>query len=285
MPVKNYKPKTSTLRHTKLEDRSKLNKDSGPKSLTVAKRKRAGRNNQGKITVRHRGGGYKRRIRKIDFKRDKFGVPAEVIDFYFDPNRTANLALLKYADGDKRYILSPKGLKKGDTVISDEKVDIVTGNAMKIKNIPSGTMVHCVESIPGSGAKYCRSAGQVMVVQGADPSGKYMQVKMPSSEVRLIHGDCMASIGQVGNEEKINVKLGKAGRKRNLGWRPTVRGMAMHAVQHPHGGGEGKGVVGGGHAGAKDIWGNRVGTKTRKNKRTDSFIVKRRRVKRRKNSW
>ncbi|MBD3329066.1 50S ribosomal protein L2 [Candidatus Dojkabacteria bacterium] len=285
MPVKKYKAKTSTLRHTKLEDRSKLNKGSGPRSLSVAKRKKAGRNNQGRITVRHRGGGYKRRIRKIDFKRDKFDVPAEVVDFYFDPNRSANLVLLQYSDGEKRYILAPKGIKKGDKVVSGETEDVIVGNAMKIKNVPSGTTVHCVENTPGSGAKYCRSAGQGMLVQGPDPSGKYMQVKMPSSEIRLIHGNCMATVGQVGNEESINVKLGKAGRKRNLGWRPAVRGMAMHAVQHPHGGGEGKGVIGGGYSGSKDIWGNRTGTKTRKNKRTDKFIIKRRRVKRKKDSW
>jgi large subunit ribosomal protein L2 len=277
MAIKTYKPKTSTLRGTKRVDRSHLEKDSGPKNLTVSKNQKAGRNNQGRITVRHRGGGFKRLVRKVDFKRDKFGIPAKVLGFYFDPNRSAHLALLQYEDGEKRYIIAPKGLKKGDTVVSGEKADILVGNAMYIKNIPTGTAVHCVENEIGRGAKFARSAGQSVVVQGIDQSGKYVQIKMPSSEIRLVPANAMATIGQVGNEENINIKLGKAGRKRNLGWRPTVRGMAMHAVQHPHGGGEGKGQVGGQ---AKDIWGNRIGKKTRKNKRTDKYIIKRRKVKR-----
>jgi large subunit ribosomal protein L2 len=277
MAIKTYKPKTSTLRATKLEDRSQLEKDSGPRKLTVAKNQKAGRNNQGKITVRHRGGGFKRRVRKVDFKREKFDIPAKVLGFYFDPNRSAHLALLQYEDGEKRYIIAPKRLKVGDTVVSSEKADILVGNAMQIKNIPSGTLVHCVENEVGRGAKFARSAGQAVTVQGIDPSGKYVQIKMPSSEIRLVPAEALATIGQVGNEERVNVNYGKAGRRRNLGWRPTVRGMAMHAVQHPHGGGEGKGQVGGQ---AKDIWGNRIGTKTRKNKRTDKYIVKRRKVKR-----
>ncbi|KUK77452.1 MAG: 50S ribosomal protein L2 [candidate division WS6 bacterium 34_10] len=277
MAIKTYKPKTSTLRATKLEDRSHLEKDSGPRKLTVAKNQKAGRNNQGKITVRHRGGGFKRRVRKVDFKREKFDIPAKVLGFYFDPNRSAHLALLQYEDGEKRYIIAPKRLKVGDTVVSSEKADILVGNAMQIKNIPSGTLVHCVENEVGRGAKFARSAGQAVTVQGIDPSGKYVQIKMPSSEIRLVPAEALATIGQVGNEERVNVNYGKAGRRRNLGWRPTVRGMAMHAVQHPHGGGEGKGQVGGQ---AKDIWGNRIGTKTRKNKRTDKYIVKRRKVKR-----
>ncbi len=278
MSVKSFKPKTSTLRGTKLGDRSGLEKKKGPRSLTIAKKQNAGRNSQGKVTVRHRGGGFKRRIRVVDFKREKYGVPAKVEGFYFDPNRTAFLALLQYADGEKRYIIAPRGIKVGDTLVSGEQVDVLPGNAMKIKNIPSGTSVHCVESIPGKGAAFGRSAGQVIVVQGIDPTGNFVQVKMPSGEIRLIYADCMATIGQVGNEDKVNVKLGKAGRKRNLGWRPTVRGMAMHAVEHPHGGGEGKGVIGGA---AKDLWGNRVGRRTRDNKRTEKFIIKRRRTKNR----
>lgn len=277
MAIKTYKPKTSTLRGTRLEDRSNLVKDGGPRSLTVSKNQKSGRNNQGKITVRHRGGGYRRRVRKIDFKREKFDIPAKVLGFYFDPNRSAHLALLQYTDGEKRYIIAPKGLKVGDTVVSGEKTDVLVGNAMYIKNVPSGTLVNCVENEVGRGARFARSAGQSVTVQGMDPSGKYVQIKMPSSEIRLVPANAMATIGQVGNEEKINVKLGKAGRRRNLGWRPAVRGMAMHAVQHPHGGGEGKGQVGGQ---AKDIWGNRIGTKTRKNKRTDKYIIRRRRVKR-----
>ncbi len=275
MAVKSFKPRTSTLRGTKLADRSMLVKSSGPKSLTLPKKKNSGRNNQGKITIRHRGGGEKRRIRIVDFKRNKFDVPAKVSGLYFDPNRSAHLALLVYADGDKRYILAPKGLEVGSQVISSEKADILVGNAMKIKNIPSGTTVHSVEIKPGKGAALGRSAGLGIYVQGPDTTGKYVQVVMPSGEIRLVHGDCMATVGTVGNEDSFNVKLGKAGRKIHLGLRPVVRGMAMHAVQHPHGGGEGKGVIGK----AKDIWGNRIGTRTRKNKTTDRFIIKRRRTK------
>ncbi|MCD4756314.1 50S ribosomal protein L2 [bacterium] len=276
MAVKSFKPTTSTLRGTKLEDRSALVKGHGPKKLSISKNQRAGRNNQGRITVRHRGGGFKRRVRIVDFKRDKFDIPAKVTGFYFDPNRTAHLALLQYADGEKRYIIAPKGLKVGDTVVSGEKTDILTGNAMYVKNIPSGTPVHCVENEVGRGARFGRSAGQIIIVQGIDSTGKYVQIKLPSGEIRLVPASAMATIGQVGNEDKVNVKLGKAGRRRNLGWRPAVRGMAMHAVQHPHGGGEGKGQVGGQ---AKDIWGNRIGTRTRRNKKTDKFIIRRRRTK------
>ncbi len=275
MAVRSFKATTSTRRGTKLEDRSYLEKDSGPRSLTLPKRKITGRNNQGKVTIRHRGGGAKRRMRIIDFKRDKFDIEAKVLGLYFDPNRTAHLALLQYVDGERRYIIAPKDIKAGDTVISGEKVDVLPGNAMRIKNIPSGTIVHCVESRVGMGASFGRSAGQEIVVQGIDPTGKYSQIKLSSGEIRLVPADAMATVGQVGNEDKLNVKLGKAGRKRNLGWRPVVRGMAMHAVEHPHGGGEGKGSIGE----AKDIWGNRIGTRTRKNKRTERYIIKRRRSK------
>lgn len=278
MSVKDFKPTTSTLRGTKLSDRSSLSKVGGPKFLTIRKKKKSGRNNLGRITVRHRGGGFKRRLRVVDFKRDKKDISAKILGFYFDPNRTAYLALLQYKDGEKRYIIAPRGLKIGDVVISGDKVDVLPGNAMKVENIPSGTIVHCVENVPGKGATFGRSAGQAIVVQGPDTTGKYVQLKMASGEIRLVYKDCMATIGQVGNEEKINVKLGKAGRKRNLGWRPTVRGMAMHAVQHPHGGGEGKGVIGGP---AKDIYGLRIGTRTRRNSRTEKFIIRRRRTKNR----
>ncbi len=273
MAVKRFKATTPSLRKTRLEDRSMLSKTAGPKSLMVHKKKITARNNQGKITVYHRGGEMKRRIRLVDFKRDKFGIPAEVAGFYFDPNRSSHLALLKYADGDKRYILAPRGLSIGDKVVSDEKADVLTGNAMQIRHIPSGTPVHCIESEPGMGAKYGRSAGQFIVVQGVDPTGKYVQVKMPSGEIRLVHGRAMATIGQIGNEDHMNVKLGKAGRSRRLGRRPVVRGLVMHPAQHPHGGGEGKGVIGGP---AKDRWGNKVGTRTRKNQRTNKYIIKRR---------
>ena len=274
--IKRFKAKTSSLRGTRLLDTSHLdsNKDI-PSKLLKTKKKNAGRNNTGRITVRHQGGGFKRKIRVIDMKRDKFGVKAKVAGIHFDPNRTAHLALLNYADGEKKLILAVKEMKVGDYVISDEKTDVIPGNAMLIKNIPSGTTVCCVENVPHQGAKYARSAGTSVVVQGIDPTGKYVQLKMPSGEIRLVGKECMATIGSICNEEKVNVKLGKAGRKRNLGVRPTVRGMAMHAVQHPHGGGEGKGVMGR----AKDIWGHRIGTRTRKNKRTDKFIIKGRKVK------
>ena len=276
MAIRSFKATTPTRRGTKLEDRSNLSKISGPRSLTIGKRQKSGRNNQGKITVRHRGGGVKRRIRIVDFKRNKLDVPAKVLGFFFDPNRTAHLALLQYADGEKRYIIAPRTLKIGDSIISSEKADILVGNAMQIQNIPSGTEVHCVENEVGRGARFGRSAGQVVIVQGRDATGKFVQIKMPSGEIRLVPSTAMATIGQVGNEDKLNVKLGKAGRRRNLGWRPTVRGMAMHAVQHPHGGGEGKGQVGGQ---AKDIWGNRIGTKTRKKKRSNKNIIRFRRPK------
>ncbi|HBB64793.1 50S ribosomal protein L2 [candidate division WS6 bacterium RIFOXYD1_FULL_33_8] len=274
MAVRTFKATTSTLRGTRLEDRSMLEKDGGPKNLTIAKRQKSGRNSQGRITVRHRGGGAKRRIRIVDFKRDKFGVKAKVLGLYYDPNRSAHLALLQYADGDRRYIIAPKGIGVGDSVVSGEKVDVLVGNAMMVKNIPSGTIVHCIENRVGKGATFGRSAGQEIVVQGIDPTGKYVQIKLSSGEIRLVPAEAMATIGQVGNEERLNVKLGKAGRKRNLGWRPVVRGMAMHAVEHPHGGGEGKGVIGT----AKDIWGHRIGTRTRRNKRTERLIIKTRRT-------
>lgn len=278
MAVRAYRPTTSTLRHTKAEDRSLLSKTRGPKALTSAKKQKSGRNNMGRVTVRHRGGGVKRRIRAVDFKRDKFDVPGKVNSLHFDPNRSAHLALISYADGEKRYIIAPRGLNVGDKVVSGEQVDLLVGNAMRIKNIPSGTTVNCVENQVGGGAIFGRSAGQSIIVQGIDTTGKYVQIKMSSGEVRLVPADAMATIGQVGNEDKMNVKLGKAGRRRKLGWRPAVRGMAMYSEQHPHGGGEGKGVIG---RQAKDIWGNRIGTKTRKNKRTNRFIIKRKTTRRR----
>lgn len=276
MAVRRFNPKTQSLRGTRLEDRSGLSKKKGPKSLTIAKRKITGRNNQGKITIRHRGGAHKRRLRVIDFKRDKYDIVGEVIGFFYDPNRSANLALVQYPDGEKRYIIAPRGLEVGAKIVSGEKTDVIVGNAMKLKNIPSGTEVHCVELQAGKGAKLGRAAAQVIIVQGVDTTGKYVQLKMSSGEIRLVHGESMAVIGQVGNEDRMNVKLGKAGRKRRMGWRPEVRGMVMHPAQHPHGGGEGKGVIGGP---AKDIYGNRVGVKTRKNKRTDKYIVRMRRSK------
>lgn len=281
MAIKDHKPTTSTRRHTYLEDRSHLSDKKPQKSLTVGKRKKAGRNTSGRITVRHRGGGVKRKLRDIDHKKDKFDVPGVVERLEFDPNISSNIALVKYADGERRYVLAPRGMEVGQEVISGEKVEVEVGNTMKIKNIPSGTAVYDVELKPGKGGQLGRSAGTALYVQGLDSSGNYVKVKMPSTEIRLVPAECLATIGQVGNEDHMNVKLGKAGRLRRLGRRPAVRGMAMHAEQHPHGGGEGKGQVGGGHSGTKDIWGNRISKKTRKNKDTDKYIIKRRKVKRR----
>ncbi len=281
MAVRRFKATTPSMRHTRLADRSHLQKGSGPRRLLKVKKKVSGRNNSGRITVRHRGGAQKRKSRIIDFKRDKFGVPAVVASLHFDPNRSAHLALLQYADGEKRYIIAPRSLEVGMTVVSGEQVDPVVGNAMRIVNVPSGTVVHCIEGKPGNGAVYARSAGSGVIVQGIDATGKYVQVKMDSGEIRLVHKDAMCTIGQVGNEDHMNVKLGKAGRARRLGQRPEVRGMAMYPAAHPHGGGEGKGVIGGP---AQDVWGNLIGRRTRKNKRTDRYRIKRRVTKRSKNN-
>ncbi len=271
MALKHYKPTTPGRRGMVRVDRSGLaKKPKGPASLFKVIKKAAGRNNQGRITVRHRGGGVRRKYRIIDFKRDKFDIPAKVISIEYDPNRTANIALLQYADGEKRYILAPAGLKVGDEVISSkEEVPLEVGNATLLKNIPSGVYVHNVELYPGRGGVLGRAAGVGIQVQGV--VGKYVQVRMPSKEIRLIHGNCMATIGIVGNEEHMHEKLGKAGVKRHMGIRPTVRGVAMHAQAHPHGGGEGRTGTG---RPAKDPWGHRIGTRTRKNKRTDKFIIK-----------
>ena len=269
--LKHYKPITPGRRGMVRVDRSNLaKKPSGPKKLFKVIKKAAGRNNQGRITVRHKGGRARRKYRIIDFKRDKFDIPAKVISIEYDPNRTANIALIQYADGEKRYILAPSGLKVGDTVISSrDEVPLEIGNATLIKNIPSGVYVHNVEMYPGRGGILARAAGASIQVQGV--VGKYVQVRMPSKEIRLIHGNCMATIGTVGNEEHMHENLGKAGVSRHMGIRPTVRGVAMHAQAHPHGGGEGR--TGTGHP-AKDPWGRRIGTRTRKNKRTKKFIIR-----------
>ncbi len=277
MAIKTFRPTTSSLRHTNLEDRRALSRKCPVRRLTSGKRIRAGRNNSGRITVRHRGGGVKRMLRAIDHKKDKYDVPGVVEALEFDPNRSAHLALVRYADGDRRYVLAARGIKVGSRIVSGDDVPPTVGSTTFLKNISSGTMVHDVELVKGKGGQLGRSAGSTIVVQGEDASGTYVQLKMPSGEIRLVLGECHATIGQVGNEDHMNVKLGKAGRKRRLGFRPTVRGMAMHAVQHPHGGGEGRGVVGR----AKDIWGTRIGTKTRKNKRTNKFIIKRKTTRRR----
>jgi len=243
------------------------------RSLMHDIRKRAGRNNQGRITVRHRGGGHKRRYRLIDFKRDKVNIPARVESIEYDPNRSARIALVLYADGERRYIIAPLGLRVGDTVVSGAEADVRVGNALPIRAIPVGSLLHNVELEPGRGGQLARAAGTSAQLLAKE--GSYAQVRLPSGEVRLVHENCMATIGQVGNTEHGNIKLGKAGRKRWLGWRPTVRGSAMDPNSHPHGGGEGRSPIG--MPGPKTPWGKpALGMKTRRNKRTDRFIIRRR---------
>jgi len=251
-----------------------ITKSEPEKSLLLPLRRKAGRNNQGRMTVRHRGKGAKRRLRIIDFKRDKIGVPGRVASVEYDPNRSANIALIYYADGEKRYILSPLGLKVGDTVKAGSDAEIRPGNALPLKLIPSGTLVHNIELEKGRGAKLVRSAGvaaQLMVREG-----EYALIRLPSGEMRRVRSDCMATIGQVGNIDHQGIKLGKAGRKRWLGWRPTVRGSAMNPSDHPHGGGEGRSPIG--LPGPKTPWGKpTLGYRTRKPKSSDKLTVKRRR--------
>jgi large subunit ribosomal protein L2 len=281
MALRKYNPTTASKRNTVLVDKRPLGKNKPLKSLTKGKKATSARNNRGRITMRHRGGGVKRTLRLIDFKREKMNVPAKVASVEYDPNRSANIALLSYADGEKRYIIAPKGLEVGQEVVTGDEVSIKTGNVTQLKKIPVGMMVHNIELTKGRGGQLIRSAGVGAQIQGEDGKGN-VQLKMPSGEIRLVHGDNYATIGQVGNEDHTNIKLGKAGRKRHLGIRPTVRGMAMHAEGHPHGGGEGKGQVGmsGGKRGPEDIYGHRIGKKTRRNKRTNMFIIKRRTTKR-----
>jgi large subunit ribosomal protein L2 len=248
------------------------------KSLIRPLTKSAGRNAYGRITVRHRGGGHRRKYRVIDFRRDKHGVPARVESIEYDPNRSARIALLVYADGERRYILAPLGLKVDDTVISDkEDVEISVGNATQLAKIPLGTMVHNVELYPGRGGQMVRAAGAAAQVLAKEDG--YVTLRLPSTEMRLVREECMATIGRVGNEEHANVKLGKAGRKRWRGWRPAVRGSAMTPRDHPHGGGEGRSPIG--LPGPKSPWGwYTLGRKTRHNKATDKYIVRRRRKRR-----
>ena len=254
-----------------------ITKTKPEKSLTTRLKKHAGRNNQGKITVRHRGGGEKRAYRKIDFKRKKFGVPAKVAAIEYDPNRSARIALLHYVDGEKRYIIAPVGLNVGDMISAGPEAEIKPGNALPLKNIPVGTTVHCIEMEPGRGAQLARGAGTGAQLMAKE--GKYALLRLPSGEQRQVHILCMATIGQVGNTDHENISLGKAGRSRHLGRRPTVRGSAMNPVDHPHGGGEGRSPIGGQ---PQTPWGKpALGYKTRKNKRSDRFIVRRRNVGRR----
>jgi large subunit ribosomal protein L2 len=250
------------------------------KSLLRPLHQKAGRNAYGRITVRHRGGGHRRQYRLIDFRREKFGVPARVDSIEYDPNRSARIALLVYVDGEKRYILAPLGLKVGDTVVSDkDPVEISVGNATRLDNIPMGTLIHNVEFKPGHGGQMVRAAGAAAQVTAKE--GDYVTLRLPSTELRRVHKNCMATIGQVGNVEHANVKLGKAGRKRWRGWRPTLRGSAMTPRDHPHGGGEGRSPIG--LPGPKSPWGwYTLGRKTRHNRATDKYIVRRRRTGRKK---
>ncbi|HDH63250.1 MAG TPA: 50S ribosomal protein L2 [Firmicutes bacterium] len=274
MGLRKVRPITPGQRHVVYPDFSDITKKEPEKSLVVGLKKKAGRNNQGKITVRHRGGGVKRLYRIIDFKRDKDGVPGKVASIEYDPNRSARIALIHYADGEKRYILAPLGLQVGDTILSGENVPIKPGNSMPIENIPVGTLIHNIELTPGKGGQIVRSAGAGAQIMSKE--GKYAQVKLPSGEIRMINIKCRATIGQVGNLDHINVSLGKAGRKRHLGIRPTVRGSAMNPVDHPHGGGEGKAPIG--HPSPLSPWGKpTLGKKTRKKKKPSTrFIVRRR---------
>ncbi len=274
MPNKYYKPTTPGRRGMSVSDFAEITKSKPEKSLTTATKKSGGRNCYGRITSRHRGGGAKRKYRIIDFRRNKFEIPAKVQSIEYDPNRSANIALLAYADGEKRYILAPLGLKVGAVVMSGQKTEIAPGNTMPLNNIPLGTEIHNIELRPKCGGKIVRSAGAVAQLMAKD-SGIYCQIKLPSGEVRLIHKDCLATIGQVGNTEHENIEIGKAGRNRYLGKRPHVRGTAKNPIDHPHGGGEGR-TKGGRNPVSPWGWCTK-GMKTRKNPRTDRFIVKDRR--------
>lgn len=277
MAIKKYKPTSPAKRHMTVISFDILTKKKPEKSLLVSLKNKAGRNNDGRITVRHQGGGAKKKYRIIDFKRNKDGVPAKVAAIEYDPNRSAFIALLHYVDGEKRYILYPHGLKVGDTVVSGEGADIKVGNCLMMKDIPLGTVIHNIELYPGRGGQLVRSAGNSAQLMAKD--GSYVQVRLPSDEVRLIRQECKATIGQVGNLDHENVTIGKAGKSRHMRKRPTVRGSAMNPVDHPHGGGEGRAPIG--MPSPVTPWGKpTLGYKTRKkNKYTDRYIVRRRRKK------
>lgn len=277
MPIKSFKPKTPSLRFKNVADFSGLTPKKSlphrPRSLSVALTKTGGRNVFGKMTVRHIGGGHKRRYRIVDFKRDKREIPAKVASIEYDPNRTTYIALLNYTDGEKRFVLAPLNLNVGDIVIASDKADIKPGNNLSLSAIPVGTLIHNIEMEPDRGGKLARSAGNFAQLMAKE--GDYCQIKMPSGEIRLIHARCRASVGQLSNTDHENITIGKAGRNRWLGVRPTNRGVSMNPIDHPHGGGEGK-SSGGGHP--RTPWGVPTkGYKTRNNKRTDAFIVKHRR--------
>ena len=274
MGIKQYKPTTPSRRGMSVSTFEEITKSKPEKSLTTSLKKHAGRNSYGRITVRHQGGGVRRKYRIIDFKRKKIDVPATVVAIEYDPNRSANIALIQYEDNEKAYILAPEGLKVNDKVMSGVNADIKPGNCLPISAIPVGTVIHCIELKPGKGAQMVRSAGNGAQLMAKE--GKYAHVRLPSSEMRLVSVDCKATIGQVGNSEHENIKLGKAGRSRWLGRRPEVRGSVMNPNDHPHGGGEGKSPVG--RPGPVTPWGKpTLGYKTRNNKKASSkFIVKRR---------
>jgi len=272
MGIKTYRPYTETRRFQTGLTFDELTGQKPYRPLVEPKRRISGRNNHGEISVRHRGGGHKRHYRIVDFRRDKVGIPARVVSVEYDPNRSAFISLLNYTDGEKRYILYPQGLKVGDKVVSGPEADIMVGNALPLRNIPAGTVIHNIEMHLGKGGQLVRSAGGGAQLLAKE--GEYAQVRLPSGEVRRVHVDCMATIGQVGNLDHENISIGKAGRKRWMGIRPTVRGVAMNPVDHPLGGGEGK-TSGGRHP--VTPWGQPTrGYKTRSNKQTDRFIVKRR---------
>ena len=274
MSIKVYKPTSNARRSMSVTDYSELSKVAPERSLLVSLKKNSGRNSYGRITVRHRGGGQRRKYRIIDFKRDKFDIPATVASVEYDPNRSAFIALLQYEDGEKRYILQPAGLKVGDTVVAGVSADIKAGNALPLTNIPVGTIVHNIELYPGRGGQLARAAGNSAQLMAKE--GVYALLRLPSGELRNVPANCMATIGQVGNVDHENVKVGKAGRKRHMGWRPTVRGSVMNPCDHPHGGGEGKSPIG--RPGPVTPWGKpALGYKTRNTKKkSDKLIVKRR---------
>lgn len=274
MAIKTYKPTTAARRQMTTTDFSELSKVAPERSLLAPLKKNSGRNSYGRITVRHRGGGNRRKYRIIDFKRNKVDMPATVLTLEYDPNRSAHIALVQYEDGEKRYILAPNGLKVGDVIESGEHADIKTGNALPLANIPVGTFIHNVELYPGKGAQLARAAG--IMAQLMAKEGNLALIRLPSGELRNVPVNCMATVGQVGNIDHENVSIGKAGRKRHMGWRPTVRGSVMNPCDHPHGGGEGKSPVG--RPGPVTPWGKpALGYKTRKkSNRSDKYIVKRR---------
>jgi len=273
MAIKTYKPTSPGRRGMTGHSFEEVTRKKPERSLTVHLRRGSGRNNQGRISVRHRGGGHRRRYRLIDFKRDKVGIPGRVVSIEYDPNRSARIALVYYVDGEKRYIIAPLGLQVNDTVMAGPEADIRPGNALPIANIPVGTVVHNIELYPGRGGQLARAAGTSAQLLAKESD--YATIRLPSGEMRYVRAECTATIGQVGNTDHGNIKIGKAGRKRWMGWRPSVRGSAMDPSSHPHGGGEGRSPIG--MPSPKSPWGKpTLGKKTRRNKRTDKYIVRRR---------